>query len=150
MSQAEDTLDQTGGTHTPFSAQLWEGSPGSQCLWYFSPVGLTQLREGSVSDPEHPLPFHYQPSPTAIPIHLNPDFQHSCHCRTWVPPYSSSEFCFAFDDVDKCLLEIGDRNSCLLEPAPFKNSTSVKPSLGHMDLIWCFVRFIYWPFQVQN
>lgn len=46
-----------------------------------------------------------------------------------------SKVCFVFYDVDKCLLEIGDRNSCLLEPAQFKNSTSVKPSLGHMDLM---------------
>jgi len=45
-----------------------------------------------------------------------------------------SKFCFAFYDVDKCMLEIGSRNSCVLDPAPFKNSTSVKPSLSYMDL----------------
>lgn len=51
-----------------------------------------QLCEGSVSEPEHPLSFHYQYSHTAILIHLNVDFQHSSHCRTWVPP-ASSELC---------------------------------------------------------
>ena len=109
-------LDQTGGTHTSSSAQLWESSLGSHGLWDFSTVGLTQLCEGSVPDPEHPLPFHYQPSPTAISIHLNPDVQHSWHCRAWVPPDSSeaarhTELCWTVQQVLLCFLWCGQMHA---------------------------------------
>lgn len=108
----------------------------------FSTVGLTQLRVSS--DPELsltsllPQPFKFISilisntaviagpgfplTPRRLPSTLN--------CAELC-----SKFCFVFYVVDKCLLEIADWNSCLLEPAQFKNSTSVKPSLGHMDLI---------------
>lgn len=106
-----------------------------------------QLCEGSVSDPEYSLPFHYQPSPqpfqfisiltsnTAViaglgfPLTLR-RLPSALNCAELC-----SKFYFVFYDVDECPLEIGNRNSCLLETAQFKNSTSVKPSLGHMDLL---------------
>lgn len=133
-----------------------------QYLWYFSSVGLTQLCEGSVSDPEHPQPFHYQPSPqpfqfisiltsnTAViaglgfPLTLR-RLPSALNCAELC-----SKFCFVFYDVDECPLEIGNRNSCLLETAQFKNSTSVKAFSRPDGSSRCFVRFIHWPFQVQN
>lgn len=150
-------ITQVGHTHTFLCTALGRQF-ACRRLWCFSTVGFMQLCGSSLfltpnihclsvtSIPTQPFQsISMLISNTAVTAGLGFPLT-PVH---WAERYS--KFCFVyFYGVDKCLPEIRDWNSCHLEPVQSENSTSVKPSLGHRDLMRCLVRFIPWPFQIQK